>query len=132
MEWKYVGEAGIELKARNSHSMGIVSTQSPFVPTSAPVPVPALELELAPVPVPPSSSHNIQSAADTQATLHRHSTATTTPHTHTCDTNSSHIVKTGDLLKKSYLVIYAGASPEEGPMGDTVYAALPDPDDIGK
>ena len=122
MEWKYVGEAGIELKARNSHSMGIVSTQSPFVPTSA----------SAPAPVPPSSSHNIQSAADTQATLHRHSTATTTPHTHTCDSNSSHIVKTGDLLKKSFLVIYAGASPEEGPMGDTVYAALPDPDDIGE
>ena len=132
MEWKYVGEAGIELKARNSHSMGIVSTQSPFVPTSAPVPVPALALAPVPVPVPPSSSHNIQSAADTQATLHRHSTATTTSHTHTCDPNSSHIVKTGDLLKKSYLVIYAGASPEEGPMGDTVYAALPDPDDIGK
>ena len=126
MEWKYVGEAGIELKARNSHSMGIVSTQSPFVPTSASAPAPA------PAPVPPSSSHNIQSAADTQATLHRHSTATTTSHTHTCDPNSSHIVKTGDLLKKSYLVIYAGASPEEGPMGDTVYAALPDPDDIGK
>jgi hypothetical protein len=29
-------------------------------------------------------------------------------------------------------VIYGGASPEEGPMGDTVYAELPSIHDIGK
>ena len=29
-------------------------------------------------------------------------------------------------------MIYGGASPEEGPMGDTVYAQLPPLDDIGE
>ena len=31
----------------------------------------------------------------------------------------------------SYLVIYGGASPETGPLDDTYYALLPDPDSIG-
>eukprot|EP00600_Ochromonadales_sp_CCMP1393_P012553 CAMPEP_0175008500 /NCGR_PEP_ID=MMETSP0005-20121125/7010_1 /TAXON_ID=420556 /ORGANISM="Ochromonas sp., Strain CCMP1393" /LENGTH=589 /DNA_ID=CAMNT_0016264077 /DNA_START=6 /DNA_END=1775 /DNA_ORIENTATION=+ len=31
---------------------------------------------------------------------------------------------------KSYLVIYGGASPEHGPLGDTIYAELPDPASI--
>lgn len=32
----------------------------------------------------------------------------------------------------SFLVLYGGASPEEGPMGDTVYAELPCPSLIGE
>lgn len=28
MEWKYVGEAGLELKSRNSHSLGVVTTSA--------------------------------------------------------------------------------------------------------
>ena len=33
---------------------------------------------------------------------------------------------------KNYLVIYGGASPELGPLGDTIYAELPsDPSTIG-
>jgi len=33
---------------------------------------------------------------------------------------------------KSYLVIYGGASPEHGPLGDTLYAEIPlDPSTIG-
>ena len=39
------------------------------------------------------------------------------------NTNKSH---------RNILVIYGGASPEEGPMGDTVYAELPSIHDIGK
>ena len=35
-------------------------------------------------------------------------------------------------VHRSYLVIYGGASPEEGPMGDTVYALLPSVQNIGK
>ena len=122
MEWKYVGEAGIELKARNSHSMGIVSLSSPSLSFSLLDPVPC--------PVSPSSSNIIQFAADGQTI--QHSTPPVTPHTHTSDATNSHILKAGKLLKKSYLVIYGGASPEEGPMGDTVYASLPDPKDIGE
>ena len=41
------------------------------------------------------------------------------------------VLMAGDVTPTSYLVIYGGASPEEGPLGDTVYAALPPPDDIG-
>ena len=26
LEWKYVGEAGVEIKARNSHGMGIIGS----------------------------------------------------------------------------------------------------------
>ena len=66
MEWKYVGESGMELKSRNSHSLGIVNV------------------------------------VETQSTD---------------DSPSSSV--------NSYLVVYGGASPEEGPMGDTVYALLP-------
>ena len=66
MEWKYVGEAGMELKSRNSHSLGIVNV-----------------VETESTGDSPSSSVN------------------------------------------NYLVVYGGASPEEGPMGDTVYALLP-------
>lgn len=60
-EWKYVGEAGEEITARNSHSLSVVS-----------------------VPRPGSDC--------------------------TCD---------------KYLVVYGGASPELGPLGDTYYALLP-------
>lgn len=100
MDWKYVGEAGIELKARNSHSMGIVTEQTSALS-------------------PPSSSspHNL--------------THGDTPHNNT-DTVDGTKMKIDKYSKKSYLVIYGGASPEEGPMGDTVYAALPQPDEIGK
>lgn len=36
------------------------------------------------------------------------------------------------LRSKSYLVIYGGASPEHGPLGDTLYAEIPvDPSTIG-
>ena len=31
----------------------------------------------------------------------------------------------------NYLVVFGGASPESGPMGDTFYAELPDESDIG-
>ena len=34
--------------------------------------------------------------------------------------------------KKHYLVVYGGASPEYGPLGDTLYAELPDANDIGE
>jgi hypothetical protein len=34
MEWKYVGEAGLELKSRNSHSLGIVSSSAGCGPHS--------------------------------------------------------------------------------------------------
>jgi hypothetical protein len=33
--------------------------------------------------------------------------------------------------QQHYLVVYGGASPEHGPLGDTVYAALPDASSIG-
>jgi hypothetical protein len=33
--------------------------------------------------------------------------------------------------QQHYLVVYGGASPELGPLGDTVYAALPDASSIG-
>ena len=59
-EWNYVGEAGVEVVARNSHSMCIL------------------------------------------------------------DCDGVH-----------YLVIYGGASPEHGPLGDVVYAQLPDASTIG-
>ena len=63
MEWNYIGESGIEIIARNSHSLGIVKD---FV------------------------------------------------------------------NKRSYLVVYGGASPEHGPLGDTIYAEIPDdPSAIG-
>jgi hypothetical protein len=66
MTWKYVGEAGAELKSRNSHSLGVVS-------------------------------------------------CTISDQVH------------------SFLVVYGGASPEEGPMGQTYYATLPaDPNTIGE
>lgn len=32
---------------------------------------------------------------------------------------------------RNILVIFGGASPEEGPMGDTVYAELPSIEEIG-
>jgi hypothetical protein len=32
----------------------------------------------------------------------------------------------------NYLIIYGGASPEHGPLGDTLYAKLPAIADIGK
>jgi hypothetical protein len=32
----------------------------------------------------------------------------------------------------NYLIIYGGASPEHGPLGDTLYAKLPAVSDIGK
>ena len=32
----------------------------------------------------------------------------------------------------NYLVVFGGASPESGPMGDTFYAQLPDESDIGE
>lgn len=78
MEWKYVGEAGLELKARNSHSLGIVTSTSSF-----------------------SSGSNIP-----------------------C-TDGDNITQSLSMVTESYLVLYGGASPEEGPMGDTVYARLP-------
>lgn len=62
LEWNYVGEAGIEIAARNSHSLGIIH-----------------------------SSHGT-----------------------------------------NYLVIYGGASPDLGPLGDTYYAVMPDIDVVGK
>ena len=65
LEWKYVGEAGVDMKARNSHSMAVLSKQV--------------------------GSETLR-----------------------------------------YLVVYGGASPEEGPLGDTLYTALPDPKTIGK
>ena len=34
-------------------------------------------------------------------------------------------------LCRNILVIFGGASPEEGPMGDTVYAELPSIEEIG-
>jgi len=33
---------------------------------------------------------------------------------------------------KHYLVVYGGASPEHGPLQDTVYAELPEADAIGE
>eukprot|EP01038_Epipyxis_sp_PR26KG_P013494 gene13494-18105_t len=60
--WYYVGEAGYEIIARNSHSLAVISS-------------PKNELNLNP---------------------------------------------------NNYLVIYGGASPEHGPMGDTYYALLPE------
>jgi hypothetical protein len=66
MTWKYVGEAGEELKSRNSHSLGVVAS--------------VLEGEL-----------------------------------------------------RSFLIVYGGASPDEGPMGQTYFAELPsDPETIGE
>lgn len=63
MEWNYIGESGIEIIARNSHSLGIVKD---------------------------------------------------------------------DVNNRSYLVVYGGASPEHGPLGDTIYAEIPyDPTTIG-
>ena len=32
---------------------------------------------------------------------------------------------------RNILVIFGGASPEEGPMGDTVYSELPSIEEIG-
>jgi hypothetical protein len=58
-EWKYVGESGEEISARNSHSLGIVASNG-----------------------------------------------------------------------VSYLVVFGGASPELGPLGETFYASLPPPEDI--
>lgn len=60
-EWSYVGEAGEEVVARNSHSLGIVSSSA------------------------------LESGCEAQR----------------------------------YLVVYGGASPELGPLGDTYYAELP-------
>ena len=86
MEWKYVGEAGVELKSRNSHSLGIVT-----VAAAAPSP----------------------------------DVNTTTTDSTSDSTSSSGVT--------NYLVVYGGASPEEGPLGDTVYAPLPaDPTTIGE
>ena len=59
-EWGYVGESGVEVKARNSHSLSIIQAGT-----------------------------------------------------------------------SSYLVLYGGASPEHGPLSDTLYALLPDPSSIG-
>ena len=72
MEWKYVGESGIELKSRNSHSLAVIE--------------------------------------------------------------SSKMNTVGTLMKVYYLVVYGGASLEDGPMGidDMVYAELPDPSSIGE
>ena len=62
LEWKYIGEAGVEIPARNSHSMAIVSGRA--------------------------------------------------------GTN--------------YLVIFGGASPDLGVLGETLYAVLPDAAAVGK
>ena len=62
LEWKYIGEAGIEIAARNSHSLGIIY---------------------------------------------------------------------GNPGTNNYLVIYGGASPDLGPMGETYFAVLPDISTIG-
>ena len=84
MEWKYVGEAGIELKPRNSHSLGIVTVAG-------------------------DSSSNSVSKSVSSGVSSSSSDAT------------------------NYLVVYGGASPEDGPLGDTVYASLPaDPASIGE
>jgi hypothetical protein len=32
----------------------------------------------------------------------------------------------------NFLVIFGGASPEQGPLGDVIYAQLPNPDMIGE
>jgi len=63
LEWHYVGEAGAEISARNSHCLRIIST---------------------------SSSEG-----------------------------------TNDNDVQHFLVLYGGASPELGPLGDTYYAVLP-------
>jgi hypothetical protein len=34
--------------------------------------------------------------------------------------------------KNNYLVLYGGASPEEGVLGDSYYAILPNIDEVGK
>lgn len=62
LEWKYVGESGEEIPARNSHSLEIVETE----------------------------------------------------------------------LKQKILILYGGASPEHGVLGETFFATLPDPDSIGE
>jgi hypothetical protein len=44
------------------------------------------------------------------------------------NSHSLGIVRVGDV---DYLALYGGASPEHGPLGDTLLAALPVPDAIG-
>jgi hypothetical protein len=60
-EWNYAGEAGVEVIARNSHSMGVILSPA-----------------------------------------------------------------------QNYLVIYGGASPEFGPLSDTIYSKLPPSTEIGQ
>ena len=92
MEWKYVGEAGIELKSRNSHSLGIVTVAAATRP----------------------------GAVDGNNTTDN-----------TTNTTSNSVGSSSGVT--NYLVVYGGASPEEGPLGDTVYASLPaDPASIGE
>ncbi len=44
------------------------------------------------------------------------------------NSHSMCILKCDDV---NFLVIYGGASPELGPLGDVIYAELPDPNTIG-
>ena len=62
LEWRYVGESGVEIPARNSHSLGIIYGEE----------------------------------------------------------------------GRNHIVIYGGASPDLGPLGETYFAALPDMDVIGE
>jgi len=71
-EWSYVGEAGVEVIGRNSHSMCILQTV-------------------------PKDLTNVGINNKTE----------------------------------SVLAIFGGASPENGPLGDTLYATLPPVEQIG-
>ena len=102
MDWKYVGEAGLELKSRNSHSMGVLTSSSSSSPSSS------------------SSSSSSYSPNSVMKNSDNE------------DENQSESENKSENKNVSYLVIYGGASPEEGPMGDTVYAVLPQPEDIGE
>lgn len=42
------------------------------------------------------------------------------------------IIEGNEVVNSNYLVLYGGASPEEGVLGDSYYAVLPNIDEVGK
>jgi len=100
--WKYVGESGCEIEARNSHSLGILH-----------------------VPVYKSASAGTAGCSSSSSGSISGSSSSSSASSMTANAASD---STCTLVP--YIVVFGGASIEKGPLGDTFYAALPELDNM--
>lgn len=123
--WKYVGETGAEIAARNSHSLGILCAPSngiSTITTAATAAATVASTATSSSGGKSSSGASSSGKGGSSSSSKRRGKANNISNT-TANSNSTTDVTINNNTQ--YLVVFGGASVEQGPLGDTYYAALP-------